>query len=308
LTPNTVMYSTLAKGFATARQSARAMDLWHDMRSRGIGANTVVCNALIDAQARNGCIDEITQIVSAMEKDGCKPDVITFSTITKGYCVKGDLDKAYDVLISTQENGLVTDAIIYNTVLDGCLRHNRPDLADLLVADMEKHSITPSNFTLGILVKMYGRRHQLDKAFEITESVATRHGLETNVQVKMSLIAACINNRAIDRALKVFEELKAQNGTDYKAYGVMIAGCVRYRRLVEAVAFVEEAYGVQDGARYRGLPSGQVLESDRLEQLLHVLAQQDLMKSIGHPLLKKLRDAKVPDVSRLWLLASQGKA
>merc|ERR1719162_2288763 len=73
MTPNTVMYSTLAKGFATARQSSQAMDLWHDMRARGIRANTVVCNALIDAQARCGCIDEITQIVSAMEKDGCKP-------------------------------------------------------------------------------------------------------------------------------------------------------------------------------------------------------------------------------------------
>lgn len=304
LTPNTVMYSTLAKGFATARQSSRAMALWHDMRSRGIGVNTVVCNALIDAQARCGCIDEITQIVTAMEKDGCKPDVITFSTIMKGYCVKGDLDKAYDVFRSTQESGLVTDAIIYNTLLDGCLRHNRPDLADQLIIDMEKNNITPSNFTLGILVKMYGRRHQLDKAFAVAESLSARHGFATNFQVKTCLIAACINNRAIDRALKVFKELKAQNGSDFKAYGVVIAGCVRYRRFAEAVALVEEAYGVQDGAPHRVLPAGQVLENDRLEQLLHALRQQGLMESIGQPLLRKLRDAKVPDVSRLWLLAS----
>jgi len=311
VTPNTVMYSTLAKGFATAHYSSRAMDLWHDMRSRGIRVNTVVCNALIDAQARCGCIDEITQIVTAMEKDGCKPDVITFSTIMKGYCVKGDLDKAYDVFKSTQESGLVTDAIVYNTLLDGCLRHHRPDLADQLVADMEKHNITPSNFTLGILVKMYGRRHQLDKAFAVAESLSKRHGFETNSQVTTTLIAACINNRAIDRALRVFKELKAQHGADYKAYGVVIAGCVRYRRFGDAVALVEEAYGVQKDARHRGLPAGQMLETDRLEQLIHALIQQRLMNSLGHPLLKKLRDAKVPDVGRLWLLASatpQGKA
>lgn len=303
LTPNTVMYSTLAKGFATARQSSRAMDLWHDMCSRGIRVNTVVCNALIDAQARCGCIDEITQIVSAMEEAGCKPDVITFSTIMKGYCVKGDLDKAYDVFKSTQASGLVTDAIVYNTLLDGCLRHHRPDLADELVADMEKHNITPSNYTLGILVKMYGRRHQLDKAFAVAETLSTRHGFETNFQVKTCLIAACINNRAIDRALQVFKELQEQNGADYKAYGAVIAGCVRYRRFAEAVALVEKAYGVQAGGS-RGLPAGQVLESDRLEQLIHALTQQRLMESMGHPLLRKLRDAKVPDVSRLWLLAS----
>ena len=303
-TPNNVMYSTLAKGFATASQSSRAMNLWHDMRSRGITLNTIVCNALIDAQARCGCIDEITQIVSTMEKEGCKPDVITFSTIMKGYCVKGDLDKAYDVFRSTQKIGLVTDSIIYNTLLEGCARHNRPDLADRLVADMEKNKIAPSNFTLGILVKMYGRQHQLDKAFHIAESLSARHGFETNFQVKTGLIAACINNRAVDRALEVFKQLRAQNGADFKAYGVIVAGCVRHRRFVEAVALVEEAYGVQAGARHRGLPAGQAIETERLEQLLHVLKQQGLMKSLGLPLLQKLRDAKVPDVSRLWLLAS----
>jgi len=307
-TPNNVMYSTLAKGFATASQSARAMDLWHDMRSRGITLNTIVCNALIDAQARCGCIDEITQIVSAMEKEGCKPDVITFSTIMKGYCVKGDLDKAYDVFRSTQKSGLVTDSIIYNTLLEGCARHNRPDLADHLVGDMEKNKIAPSNFTLGILVKMYGRQHQLDKAFSIAESLSARHGFETNFQVKTGLIAACINNRAVDRALEVFKQLKAQNGADFKAYGVIIAGCVRYRRFVEAVRLVEEAYGVQDGARHRGLPAGQVLELERLEQFLHALKQQGLLRSLGLPMLKKLRDAKVPDVNRLLLWASNSSS
>merc|ERR1719215_1407734 len=215
---------------------------------------------------------------------------------------------AYDVFRSTQESGLVTDAIIYNTLLDGCLRHNRPDLADQLIIDMETNNITPSNFTLGILVKMFGRRHQLDKAFAIAESLSARHGFETNFQVKTCLIAARINNRAVDRALEVFKQLKAQNGADFKAYGVIIAGCVRYRRFVEAVRLVEEAYGVQNGARHRGLQAGQVLELERLEQFLHALKQQGLLRLLGLPMLKKLRDAKVPDVNRLLLWASNSSS
>merc|ERR1719432_421784 len=112
-------------------------------------------------------MDEVSELVEAMEPDGCGPDAITYSTIVKGYCVKGDLDKAFEVFRGMQRSSMANDAIIYNTILDGCTRHSRMDLADKILFDLEKYQIIPSNFTLGILVKMYGRRHMLDKAFEV---------------------------------------------------------------------------------------------------------------------------------------------
>merc|ERR1719323_1247357 len=160
LQPNTVIYSTLIKGFANSHQAERAMAMWREMRGTGVKLNTVVYNAVIDAQARVGAMDGVSELVEAMEPDGCAPDCITYSTIVKGYCVKGDLEKAFEVFHGMQKNGMAGDSIIYNTVLDGCTRHSRMDLADQLLEDMEKYNITPSNFTLGILVKMYGRRRQ----------------------------------------------------------------------------------------------------------------------------------------------------
>merc|ERR1719420_225920 len=100
-----------------------------------IPMNTVAYNALIDAQARVGAMDEVSTLVAAMEPDGCSPDVITFSTIVKGYCVKGELAKALEVFRSIERNGMVADAIIYNTILDGCIRHNNMELADEMVSN-----------------------------------------------------------------------------------------------------------------------------------------------------------------------------
>jgi len=302
LTPNPVMYSTLAKGFASARQPDGAMELWRDMRSRGVRMNTVMCNAIIDAQARCGAMDAVSQIVEVMEQENCKPDVITFSTMIKGYGVKGDLDKALEVFRSIQKRGLVTDAIIYNTLLDGCLRHNCMDLAYSLAEEMEHKNVVPSNFTLGVLVKMYARRHELDKAFSVAESLSRRHGFAMNAQVKTSLISACINNHAIDRALEVFAELR-RAGPDFKAYGVLISGCVRFGRLTKAVDLVEDAYGLADGRR--GLPPGESLEKDRLEQLLSSLKAKGLMETVGVPLLDKLRSAQEPIASRIILTSSR---
>mmetsp|Transcript_126431 Transcript_126431/g.393495 ORF Transcript_126431/g.393495 Transcript_126431/m.393495 type:complete len:931 (+) Transcript_126431:245-3037(+) len=300
--PNTVIYSTLIKGFANTHQADRALGLWKEMRSSGIALNTVVYNAVIDAQARIGAMDEVSQLVEAMESDSCKPDVITYSTIVKGYCVKGDLDKAFEVFRSMQQNEMANDCIIYNTVLDGCTRHSRFDLADNLLADMERFRVVPSNFTLGILVKMYGRRRQLDKAFEAVETLPRRFGFTANPQVSTCLMCACLNNGSVDKAFEVFEELKrSSKGADAKAYSALISGCIRHNQLHRAHCLVEEAYGLAPGStRYCHT------ETEPVEQLMKAYSQRGLMEQHGVPLLERLRTAKVPVSSRVYGSAFAG--
>jgi pentatricopeptide repeat protein len=306
LTPNTVMYSTIIKGFANSRQAQRALDMWKEMREQKLSFNTVVYNSLIDSQARVGAMDEVSQIVESMEPNGCRPDSITYSTIVKGYCIKGDLDKAFDVFRNMQSNGLAVDSIVYNTIMDGATRHNRMDLVDQVLEDMQTHNIKPSNFTLGILMKMYGRRHQLDKAFQVLEDLPKRYGLQVNSQVRTCLMCACLSNHDLDRALQVFEEIKeAGPSVDMKAYTSLLAGFVRIGKLNEAVALVKEAYGLNKGPRR--LTAGQNIEAETMEQLVRALGQNQLMQSIGVPLLEQLRAAKVPVSGRLFSSALNGR-
>lgn len=311
---NTVIWSTLIKGFANTHQAERAMDAWHEMRAEGTKMNTVVYNAVIDAQARVGAMDALSELVETMAIDGCTPDTITYSTIVKGYCVKGDLDKAFEVFRGMQKNKMAGDSIIYNTILDGCTRHGRMDLADLLLEDMEKYNIVPSNFTLGILVKMYGRRRQLDKALEVVEKLPKRYNFSPNAQVRTCLMCTCINNNALDTAFEIFEDLKKHGqGADAKAYGALVSGCVRHGQLEKAVTLVDEAYGLngQDRTAAAGRPerkrSGEpLLETEILEHLLRALAQKDLLESQGLPLLERLRAANIPVSGRLFASAMGG--
>jgi len=297
--PNTVMYSTIIKGFSSSRQADRALDMWKEMCGLGLAANIVVYNALIDSQARVGAMDAVSQLMESMEHNGCSPDNITYSTIVKGYCVKGDLDKAFEVFGHMQKNGMAVDSIVYNTIMDGCTRHNRMDMVDMVLEDMNNRKIKPSNFTLGILIKMYGRSHQLDKAFKTFEELPRRHGLHVNTQVRTCLMCACLSNQDFDRAMKVFEDMREAEGcADAKSHGSLLSGLVRNGKLEKAVALVEAAYGLGKTAK-RGLPAGQVLEAETLEQLMRSLRQRQLMQSMGLPLLEKLRAAKVPISARL---------
>merc|ERR1719330_937027 len=85
-------------------------------------------------------------------------NMIMYSTMVKGFCTTGDLDKAFDVYRGQQKAGLKLDCVVYNTILDACTKYNRVDLADRVLADFETNKVQASNFTLGILIKMYGKR------------------------------------------------------------------------------------------------------------------------------------------------------
>jgi len=300
LKPNAVICSILVKGLATMQQPERAMALWRDMVGQGMKMNTVAYNAIVDAQARLGNMDEVSEIVQHMAKEGCPPDSITHSTIVKGYAVKGQLDKAMEVLHGMQDGHVHHDAIVYNTILDGCSKHKRADLVDVILKSMDDHKIVPTNFTLGILVKLYGRFKQLDKAFAAMDTLPQKGRFTPNSQVWSCLIGACIYNGYADEAVQAFKDMRAAGQTaDTRACTTLVTGLVRLKRWVPAVEIVDAVYGLRAQPRVHGAS----IEQDTLESLLAALSQQNLLEELGAPLLDRLRKAKVPVSGRLMASA-----
>merc|ERR1719247_1528972 len=94
---NTVIYSTLLKGFGRAQQPEKVQQVFEDMQADGIACNTVSYNTMIDANARTGRMDRCDELFMDMQAVGVQPDIITFSTLIKGYCNEGDIDKGFAV-------------------------------------------------------------------------------------------------------------------------------------------------------------------------------------------------------------------
>lgn len=299
---NTVLYSTLIKGFANIRDNQGAEEIWCELCAKDLPLNSMVYNAIVDAHARVGAMDKVTALVGSMEATGCAPDDITWSMVAKGYCMTGELDKALEVFRSLPDKQNANRVVIYNTILDGCVCHSRNDVADLLLQNMEKWNIVPSNFTLGIVVKMWGRRRNLDSAFAALKTLPTKHGFTANGPVKTCLLFACLRNDAVDLALDVFDDIRASgHATDAKLFTALINNCARVGKCDRAVALVEDAYGLA-GKASRAIASREELEPTCLEQLVKSLSKQGLMQKVAAPLLKKMRAAKVPVSTRVMTM------
>merc|ERR1719326_1692416 len=67
---NTVVYSTLLKGFAQARQPEK---VYEEMLDAGISCNTVSYNTMVDANARTGNMAKAAELFSSMNAHRVPP-------------------------------------------------------------------------------------------------------------------------------------------------------------------------------------------------------------------------------------------
>jgi len=274
----------LIKGCASTGDAERAMEVYRDMQEQGISMNMVVYTSLIDAQARKGHMREAAKLLRRMDEDNCKPNTITYSNLIKGYCNKADLSNAEEAFKEMLSRGVQADTVVFNTLLDGCVRHSDFVRADRLLRQMSDIGVEHSNYTLSIICKMWGKRGQLDQAFQVVRSSSCTK----DAPVGSCLVIACLHNRAPDLALKAFREMKAWpsvTSPDARIYSTLIAGLSRLGRSNEAVAIATEA--CQAGLK-------EPLDAASLKQLFKGLENRHLMKETGYPLAARLQAAGMP--------------
>merc|ERR1719453_76798 len=174
-----------------------------------------------------------------------EPDVITYSTIVKGYCMSGDVDKAHQVLQEMKRDGKsAPDEILFNSLLDGCAKQHRLDDALRLLDDMTDTNVVPSNYTLSILVKLLGRARRLNQAFTMVETICKENGFRPNIFVYTCLIQACIQNRQLGRAITLHDQVLNEGGCppDQKTYTCLARGCLNSGAMEKAVEVIRCAF------------------------------------------------------------------
>merc|ERR1719482_1731449 len=186
-----------------------------------------------------------------------EPDIVTYSTIVKGFCNAGNLDRALKVLDDMKASGKYTpDEVMYNSLLGGCAKEHRADEALQILNDMRKHNVAPSNYTLSMLVKLMGRCRRINQAFTMLEDISKEYGLRVNIQVYTCLIQGCFNAGQAGKALALHEKILKEGLTpDSMTYTVLVRGCVQGGLLDKAVELVKSAYG-QGPTSSKGAPPG----------------------------------------------------
>merc|ERR1719478_2004280 len=244
---NTVIYSTILKGFAHTKETDKVMAVYEGMKTHGVQANTITFNTILNAFAQGGAMHRVPALLEDMKMatPPVEPDLVTYSTIIKGFCNAGNLDRALKVLSDVKSSSAhAPDEVMYNSLLGGCAKEHRPDEALQILQDMRKYNVAPSNYTLSMLVKLFGRCKPLNQAFTMLEGISSEYGLKINIQVYTRLIQGCFNAGMAGKALALYEKIQKEGLVpDSMTYTVLVRGCVQGGLLDKAVELARTAYG-----------------------------------------------------------------
>merc|ERR1719359_2119401 len=199
---------------------------------------------MLDACAKGCAMCRAEHVLKAMRAASVQPDIISYSTMVKGHCLEGDIDKALVVLKEMRADKMLEpDEIMYNSFLDGCAKQHRVDEALAALEEMQAAGVSPSNYTLSILVKLLGRVRRLNQAFTLLEDLSAKHNFQPNVQVYTCLMQACILNRKLDRALTLHDQMvSAGCPPDEKLYTGLVRGCLQLHAPQKAAEVVRAAF------------------------------------------------------------------
>lgn len=241
---NTITYSTLLKGFV--RQPQMVQTLYKEMRDCGIECNAVTYNTILNVFAQNGDMHLVPALLEDMAKTDppVDPDVITYATLIKGYCASGDVDRALKLFNDMKAGNKITpDDVMYHCLLDGFAKAQRVGDALQLYDDMVASGLTPSNFTLSILVKLLGRAKRLQQAFSLVEKVKADHGVRPNIQVYTCLMQACFQNKQAAKAVSLLDTIVEEGiKPDERTYSALVQGCLAAGLKDKALELAQRAF------------------------------------------------------------------
>lgn len=243
---NAVIYCSVLKGFSHQKRFDRVWTVYEEMLAEKMQFSIVTYNTLIDACARSCEMFRIPPLLEDMAKQQIEPNVITYSTVLKGYCQEHRLDKAFEVLEDMKKSKeFMPDEVTYNTLLDGCARYGHFDRGMSVLNDMVESGVSPSNFTLSVLVKLANRSHQPDKAFELCKDLSKKYQLRLNAHVYSNLVHACTAHGELRRAMEVLERMLSEHvKPDARTYANLMRACLSAGAVHDCVGLLRGALGL----------------------------------------------------------------
>ena len=231
---NIVLYTTLIKAYTKVRKLDKAEEIYKAMLAdTNITPNIVVHNAMLDCCVENrdfakmNSVYELVKQKATEDEDAAQPDLITYSTVIKGYGKAKEISKVMNIFnFLKNETDFSLDEVIYNSVLDACLKNNDFELGFNIFDEMKDSKIPMSNVTYSILIKLLTNTDRIEEALEV-ENVMRNEGLKIEMIVYTCLIQTAFRNKRFDHAIALFRRMKMEGiRADNVLYNTVINGCL----------------------------------------------------------------------------------
>ncbi|KAK4755754.1 hypothetical protein SAY87_009511 [Trapa incisa] len=181
--PDRDTFNILISAYGRYGSEINATKMFGDMIKVGFTPCITTYNALLNALAWKGDWRVAELVILDMKMKGFKPNETSYSLMVncyaKGGKVKGDCWKAEEVLGRIQSLGRTPDLISYNTVTKGFCRQGLMQEAIRIFSEMSGRGIRPCIVTYNTFISGYAAREMFAEIDDVVEYMF-QHGYRLN--------------------------------------------------------------------------------------------------------------------------------
>jgi len=151
------------------------------------------------------------------------------------------LDEAWGVYQDMLKNGMEISIVAFNTLIDACARCAKMSRVPQIVEDMVKFNCEPNLITYSSFLKGYCQENQLDKAFEVLETMKRSTKFKPDEIMYNSLLDGCARQALYERGVGVLEDmLKAGVPPSNFTLSVLVKLASRGKKLQKAFDYCHD--------------------------------------------------------------------
>lgn len=173
--------------------------------------NIKISNSLINMYCRCGCIQFARQIFQKMPKR----TLVSWNSIIVGFAINGHAEEALEFFDLMQKEGIKPDEVSFTGALTACSHAGLVDEGLVFFDNMRRvHGIKPRIEHYGCIVDLYSRAGRLEDALHVIEKMP----MKPNEVVLGSLLAACRTHGDVtlaERLMKYLYELDPGGDSGY---------------------------------------------------------------------------------------------
>lgn len=235
-----VTYAIVLNACVGEGDTQRMSELFEEIVAKKCPLNTVLCTTMIKGFAKAGQPEKVTDVYQYMLKhEEAHPDLITFSLLIKVNCDAARMDGAMQLLDDMKQRGLVPDEVIFNNLMAGCALAKDATLGESIYGKMVRAGVRPSNVSFSILIRLLSECGLLESAVRLLEREPPLHGVVPEPRLYIQLIQACIRQRKGKVAVKVYRDMLERGEPEPADYSKLLRNTLRLNMFDTAADFLE---------------------------------------------------------------------
>jgi pentatricopeptide repeat domain-containing protein 1 len=200
-------YTTVISQCGSQQRLNKALELFEEMRLRGIDGNIHTYSALMGVCVKHNESSLAVEMYQEALANGCEPNLVTFNILIDAYNKLGMLKSSIEVLDDIKKHRLLPEARTYNSIISACGKACKGPLALEIYQQMIQDGVGPTNTTYTSAISACGRSGMVEDAIRLYRSMPSM-GCQPNVITFSSLISVCERAADDELAMSLFLEMK----------------------------------------------------------------------------------------------------